>query len=41
MDKSRVFFKENVRYLVWTCKDPMIIFAYSRDPIRVPKKNLL
>ena len=35
------FFKENVRYPVWTCRDPifsdsrypMIIFADYRDPI--------
>ena len=35
------YFKENVRYPVWTCrdpifsdsKDPMIIFSDSRDPI--------
>jgi len=26
-----VFFKENARYLVWTCRDP--IFFVSRDPI--------
>jgi len=39
-----VFFKENVRYLVRTCRDPMIIFADARDLIckcrdlnRVPK----
>jgi len=25
------FFKENVRYLVWTCRDP--IFCDSRDPM--------
>jgi len=39
------FFKENVRYPVWTCRgpislfsgDPMIIFSDSRDPNRVPK----
>ena len=39
------FFKENVRYPVWTCRDPifsdsrnpMMIFADSRDPNRVPK----
>jgi len=27
------FFKENVRYLVWTCRDPMIISSDSRDLI--------
>jgi len=37
-----VVFKGNVRYQVWTCRnpifsdprDPMIIFSDSRDPIR-------
>jgi len=41
-------FKENVRYLVWTCRDPifpdsrdpMIIFTDSRDPNQVPKTPL-
>jgi len=41
----RFFLKENVRYLVWTCRDPIfsdsrdpvIIFADSRDPNRFPK----
>jgi len=28
------FFEENVRYPVWTCRDPIF---NSRDPIRVPK----
>jgi len=36
-----VFFKESVRYPVWTCRDPifsdskdsMIIFSDPRDPI--------
>jgi len=39
------FFKENVRYPVWTCRDPifndsmdpMLIFCDSREPIWVPK----
>jgi len=38
------FFKENVRYPVWTCRDLMIISCDSRDPVfnfrdpvRVPK----
>jgi len=38
------FFKENVRYPESTCRDPMIIFSDSSDPIfnskdpnRVPK----
>jgi len=38
------FFKENVRYPLWTCRDPITIFAdsrdtifNSRDPNRVPK----
>jgi len=33
MPKSvmQVFLKENVRYPVWTCTDP--IFSYSRDPM--------
>jgi len=45
------FFKETVRYLVWTCRDPMTMFTDSRDPMfnsrdpnRVPKtplKNLM
>jgi len=43
------FFKENVRNLLWICRDPifsdfrdpMIIFADSRDPIRVPRKPCL
>jgi len=45
------FFKENIRYLVWICRDPifsnskepMMIFSDSRDPNGVPKtpfKNL-
>ena len=28
---TQVFFKENIRYRVWTCRDP--IFSDSRDPI--------
>ena len=39
------FFKENIRYSVWTCRDPifsdsrdpMTIFADSREPNRVLK----
>ena len=31
------FFKENLRYLVWTCRDPIF---NSRDPNRVPKTTL-
>jgi len=27
------FFKEVVRYPMWTCRDPMITFSDSRDPI--------
>ena len=45
---NQFFLKENVRYPVWTCRDPifsdsrdpMIIFSDSKDPIlnsRVPK----
>ena len=41
------FFKENVRYPVWTCRDPisdsrnpMTIFSDSENPNRVPKTPL-
>jgi len=38
---QQVFFKENIRYPVWTCRDPifsnfrdpLIIFPDSKDPI--------
>jgi len=36
------FFKENVRYLVWTCKDPISLVLWTRffilkDPNQLPK----
>ena len=41
------FFKESVRYPVWTCRDPivydrdpMIIVSDSRDPNRAPETTL-
>jgi len=42
---GQVFFKENVKYPVWICRDPifsdfrnpMIIFSDFREPNRVPK----
>jgi len=37
---KQFFFKENVRYPVWTCREPMIIFSESRDPNRDPKTPL-